>query len=87
MARTRHIHQRMSQRGIKTEMLSIAKQFGTWDGDKCILNRKACKEAVTELDRIRKSFIKMQERGGIVIVEADDVEITTYALDSYKRLH
>ena len=77
----------MSQRGIKSEMLIIVKQFGTWRGDKCILNRKACKDALVELDRVRKNFIKMQERGGVVLVQDNEMDITTYALDSFKRFH
>ena len=85
MAKTRHIQHRMSQRGIKSEMLDVVQQFGTWNGDKCILNRQACNDVLTELDRIKRSVLKMKERGGLVLVQERGTDITTYDLDSYKR--
>lgn len=85
MAKTRHIQQRMSQRGIKWSTLDLVEKFGTWNGDKQILNRKACIAAIEELERVKKQLIKVMERGGYVLVEAGGVDITTYALDSYAR--
>lgn len=85
MAKTRHIQQRMSQRGIKSKMLEIVQQFGAWQSEKCILNRKACNEVLNELDKIRKDLIKLKEKGGLVLVHTDGVDITTYALESFKR--
>ena len=87
MAKTRHIQHRMSQRAINNEMLAIVERFGTWKGDKCILNRDACKGVLSELEHIRKNVIRMQEKGGVVLVQDDGVDITTYALDSYKHKH
>ena len=52
MAKTRHIHQRMNQRGIQQAMLELVKQFGTDTGDKTILNQKALKVAITECKKI-----------------------------------
>jgi hypothetical protein len=85
MAKTRHIQQRMSQRGIKQSTLDLVGRFGVWAGDKQILNRKACKAALKELNRVRKQLIKAQERGGYVLVEAGGQEITAYALNSYSN--
>ncbi|BDM66086.1 hypothetical protein NFHSH190041_35380 [Shewanella sp. NFH-SH190041] len=85
MAKTRHIQQRMSQRGIKQSTLEVVEQFGAWCGDKQILNRNACDAALRELDRIRHELIKAKERGGYVLVEAGGQKITTYALESYSR--
>ena len=85
VAKTRHIQQRMSQRGINSEMLDMVQQFGTWQGDKCILNRKACNDVLTELDKVRRDVIKMQEKGGLVLVHDNGADITTYSLNSYKR--
>lgn len=85
MAKTRHIQRRMSQRGINSEMLTIVQQFGKWEGGKCILNRKACNDVLNELQKVKSDVIKMKEKGGLVLVQDDDVEITTYALDSYRR--
>lgn len=85
MAKTRHIHQRMSQESIQQNMLEIVKSFGVDDGDKTILNEKGLNLAITELKKISKTMQKMKSRGGLVLVENGNYEITTYELDSYKR--
>jgi len=85
MAKTRHIQQRMSQRGINEQMLELVTQFGSWNGDKCVLNKKACRNVLTELDAMRKRLIKMQEKGGLVLVQDNGSDITAYRLDSYQR--
>ncbi|MHC6647646.1 hypothetical protein ACYTPF_13820 [Alteromonas sp. HB246098] len=85
MAKTRHIHQRMNQRGIKQAMLEVVKQFGIDSGDKTILNQKALRDAIAECKRIEKLMQKMENKGGLVLVEEDGHEITTYDLNSYKR--
>lgn len=85
MAKTRHIQRRMSQRGIKESWLELVKNFGEWSGDKCILNKKACSEALKHLDEQRKELIKVMEKGGMVLVEDNGAEITCYRLNSFKR--
>lgn len=85
MAKTKHIQKRMSQRGIKSEMLDIVAKYGAWNGDKCILTRKACMDLLTELADLKKKIAKASERGGYVLVEQNGVQITTYAVDSYSR--
>ncbi len=85
MAKTRHIHQRINQRGIQQGMLDLVKQFGVENGDKTILNQKALKVAIAECKKIEKLMQKMESRGGLVLVEVDGVELTTYPLNSYKR--
>lgn len=85
MSKTRHITKRMNQRGITSEMLEIAKQFGEYDqGDKLILSKKDIDAYLKEMERISKVMKKMQSRGGVVLVSRGDIEITTYALNSYK---
>ena len=86
MTKTRHIQKRMAQRTIKIEMLKLVGLFGVIDGDKRILNRKGCDAALAELEQVKKDLIKARERGGFVVVNVDDVLITAYALDSYKRI-
>lgn len=85
MAKTRHIQQRMSQRGIKSGFLDIVKAFGIKTGDKRILNKKACTDVLKHLDALRKDIIRMQEQGGLVLVEDGGVDITCYRLNSYKK--
>ena len=85
VSKTRHIQQRMNQRGIRSEVLGVVEQFGSWQGDKCILNKKACNDVLSELERVRRNLIRAQDKGGIVLVEANGAHITAYSLDSFKR--
>jgi hypothetical protein len=85
MAKSRHIHQRMNQRGIQQAMLELVKQFGIDNGDKTILNQQALRTAIEECKKIEKLMQKMESKGGLVLVEADGVELTTYPLNSYKH--
>ena len=86
MARTRHIEKRMNQRGIKASMLAAVEEFGVWNGDKLILNRKGCANARKALETMRRNLIKVEEKGGLVLIQDRGKDITTYALDSYHRL-
>ena len=85
MSKTRHIEQRMSQRGIKQSMIDLVLNFGIAQGDKVVLNRKAIDCVLNELEKLKKDALKMREKGGLVVVEVDDCLLTTYALNSYKR--
>ncbi|MEZ8968751.1 hypothetical protein AB4347_02030 [Vibrio breoganii] len=85
MARTRHIHMRMSERSITEQMLDIVEKFGVDDGDKIILNKKAIDSALTSLKKISQGMQKMSKRGGLVLVKSGDMDVTTYALDSFNR--
>ncbi|PSW11455.1 DUF4258 domain-containing protein [Photobacterium rosenbergii] len=85
MAKTRHIHQRMNQRGINEQMLEIVKMFGVDEGDKTYLNRKGIDAVEKQLKAFLKQMEKMKARGGVVLVESGEAEITTYTLDSYNR--
>ncbi|MBE8232631.1 MAG: hypothetical protein HAW67_02765 [Endozoicomonadaceae bacterium] len=85
MAKTRHIQQRMSQRCIKDEMLELIGQFGSWNGDRCILNEKACSKVLQALEAMRKQLVHAKEKGGFVLVNENGADITAYRLDSYTR--
>lgn len=83
MAKTRHIHKRMSQRGITDRMLKVVSKFGMTQGDKQILDRKNIDALVKSMDGLRKDLLKMRDKGGVVVVEVEDTQITTYNLNSY----
>lgn len=85
MSKTRHIQQRMSQRSIRKEMLELVKIFGVDSGDKTILNKRGIDLALKELREISKTMHKMRSRGGMVLVETGEFEITSYAIDSFQR--
>lgn len=81
MHMTKHIQQRLSQRGIKHSMLDLVIQFGKQKGSKCILNRKGIDSLLRELEKIKKDALKMRERGGVVVVTENDALITTYGVN------
>ncbi|PMG94199.1 hypothetical protein BCS98_10970 [Vibrio breoganii] len=76
---------RMSERSITEQMLDIVEKFGVDDGDKIILNKKAIDSALTSLKKISQGMQKMSKRGGLVLVKSGDMDVTTYALDSFNR--
>jgi hypothetical protein len=80
MKKTKHIQARMNQRGISNRELDLVREYGSWSGDKCILNRKASFELLRKFDDVRKILIKIAEKGGLVLVEEGESEITCYRL-------
>ncbi len=58
MGKTRHIQARMSQRGIRQELLDIALQYGELVQDKVILGKKALQLLLNELQEIEKQTLK-----------------------------
>jgi len=90
MAKTRHIHKRMSQRGINSRLIDMVSQYGVKQRDKYMLNRKQIDALLSGMDEMRKMLLKIRDKGGIVLVETEDCQITTYNLNSYnykKRKH
>jgi len=85
MSRTRHLHKRMSQRGIQTAMVDLVSQYGIEDGDKLVLDRKNTESLLQALDHMKKNLMRIHSAGGVAVVEVGDAQITTYALDSYSR--
>ena len=84
MSKTRHIQQRMSQRSIKQAMVDMVIKFGKSQGDKVILNRKGIDGILIELKQLKKNALKAREKGGLV-VDVNNLMLTTYALNSFKR--
>ena len=85
MAKTRHMHQRMSQRGITDRMLEVVSDFGVTQGDKQILDRKNIDALMKRMDKFRKDLLKIRDKGGLIVVEVNDVYITAYNIDSFDR--
>jgi hypothetical protein len=83
MARTKHLHKRMNQRGISAVLVDLVCEYGMEDGDKLILDRKNTTYILEEIGRVTKRLERIRSKGGIAVVEASGAQITTYALDSY----
>jgi DNA repair protein RadC len=60
---TRHIKEKMSQRGINKELLEIVLIYGIVRKDKVILNRKLCKKILVKLDTHNRKV----KRGGNIL--------------------
>jgi hypothetical protein len=84
MSKTRHIQQRMSQRGIKSAMIDTVLNFGKTQGDKVILNRNGMDLILIELEKLKKNVLKMRERGGLVVVKVNGYLLTTYSVNSHR---
>lgn len=74
MHKTKHIQQRMSQRGISQEMVDLVLNYGESEGDKVILNSKAS----ARLMRAARALAKILDKGGLVVVTSGDSQLTTY---------
>ena len=84
--KTQHLQTRMNQRGINSEMIELAIQFGVMEGDKMILDEKQLKSLISKLDQVRTRAIRALDKGGIVVVSSpeDGSLITTYTVNSYR---
>lgn len=85
MTRTRHIGQRMSQRGIKRALVDLTLQFGEDAQDKCVLGRRGLQQLIDELRDLQRTAMQALDKGGVIVVQADGSLITAYDVDSYDR--
>lgn len=82
---TLHLDQRMNQRGITRRLLDLTLAHGTWEGDRCVLGKKAIKTLLEEYEELRRLALRAMDKGGVVVVEAGGREITAYPLSSRRR--
>ncbi len=78
MIKTKHIIDRMNQRGISSRMIDIVLDYGVSRKDKIILDKKSLSKVLKEIDSYRKDLLKIMDKNGLVIVAVDDYLITTY---------
>lgn len=74
MHKTKHFQQRMSQRGIKQDMVDLVLTYGETQGDKIILSRKASAQLMAAV----RTLGKILDKGGLVVVTSGDAQLTTY---------
>lgn len=82
MQPTRHIKQRMSQRGISKEMVNLVIAHGVIHGDKYVVGRKEALQLIRELDNERRVLTKIFDKGGVEVVTEGDALITAYNRNS-----
>ena len=85
MRTTNHNLVRMSQRGITRKMMDTVVDWGSSRGDKVTINGKLAQEMVKEINQLKKILLKIIDKGGVTVVVSDDMLITTYNTDSFKR--
>lgn len=85
MYKTRHIHQRLNQRGITEAVLKILLNYGFEYGEKRTLDRKNSLELSDLFAHLKKVTDKMAEKGGYTLVATKEALITVYRLDSYNK--
>lgn len=78
MKATKHIQQRMSQRGISQDLVEIVLEHGTPANDRYILDRDHAQEALEAIRRQERLLLKVIDKGGLVVVTEGDHLITTY---------
>jgi hypothetical protein len=78
---TRHMHARMSQRGIPGTLVHLVRQYGRYHQDRLILNRKDLNALLGQLSQLKQVVLKARDKGGLVVVEADGALITAYNLE------
>ena len=82
MQPTRHIKQRMSQRGISKEMVNLVIAHGVIQGDKYVVGRKEALQLIHALDDERRVLTKILDKGGVEVVTEGDALITAYNRNS-----
>ncbi len=82
MQPTRHIKQRMSQRGISKEMVNLVIAHGVIQGDKYVVGRKEALQLIRALDDERRVLTKILDKGGVEVVTEGDALITAYNRNS-----
>lgn len=80
MHTTRHFAQRMSQRGVSREMVELVRDYGVQEGDKLVLGRRDAAKVIDQLMEKLRVLKKIQDKGGLVVVQTGESLITTYNL-------
>lgn len=79
---TKHAHQRMEQRGITRSMIDLVLEYGEVEQDKAFLDRNHAQKLIRTLENKLRTAKKIADKGGCVVVEADNAIVTTYNYQS-----
>lgn len=85
MHATRHIQQRMSQRGVTRDLVDLVMTYGRQDQDKYVMGRREAQKHLEALQNETRLVKKVLDKGGVVVVADGDALITTYNFDSRRR--
>lgn len=85
MHKTKHIQQRMSQRGVSRDMVEYVLDNGKPENSKYIFGRKDALARLEGLQREERLLKKILDKGGVVVVAENNALITTYNLDKIRH--
>ena len=83
MAKTKHMHKRMGQRGITGRIVDIVTRYGEPVGDRVILDTKNIDELLQGMDRLKKDLLRVRDKGGVAVVENLGTQITAFNLNRH----
>lgn len=81
MKQTKHIRQRMSQRGVTREMVDLVIEYGETEQDKHVMGRREALHRLDLINREARVLKKILDKGGVVVVAEGNALITTYNRD------
>jgi len=79
---TQHADRRMNQRGISRRLIDFTLRHGRVEGDKYVLDRNASRRLIDALEEELRLAKKVLDKGGVTVVEGDDVVITAYNVET-----
>ncbi len=82
MYQTKHVQQRMSQRGLTKEIVSYVLNNGFSQRDKCVMNKKEALRKIAEIEAEKRILTKIADKGGVVVVAQGEAVITAYNFNS-----
>lgn len=85
MQTTKHIQQRMSQRGVSRDMVDFVMDHGTSEQDKYVLGRKEALSLLEKMQRQERLLKKILDKGGVTVVSDGNALITTYNCESRRH--
>ena len=85
MCRTRHMQQRMSQRGFTSEIVKMVGMFGICNNDRITLTGKNCEYLSEVPTKFKRTLGKMAQKDGCTVVNRGRSLITAFRVDSFTR--
>ena len=81
MRMTKHFEQRASQRGIPGELMRLALSLGDQDHQgRVVLGQRQIQRVRDEIRVLDSALGRVQDKGGLVIVEEAGIVITGYGM-------
>ena len=77
VAMTKHGRMRANDRGFPNAMIDLIQSHGTWNGERQVLSERDLRTYVDDLDKIRRTVIRLLDKGGGTAVFGEDDQLIT----------